>query len=85
MSGVGITYIWASKGFPSFVRLEGRHGDCEVYTPERTCRFDWALAKNGWADHTCSNCGYTRNTDIHVSLGYKYCPNCGARVIGGDE
>ena len=38
----------------------------------------WKLADNGWADHICSECGYTENTDIHVSLGYRYCPNCGA-------
>lgn len=38
----------------------------------------WELADNGWADHICSECGWKKNTDIHVSLGYNYCPNCGA-------
>ena len=38
----------------------------------------WKLADNGWVDHICSECGYTENTDIHVSVGYRYCPNCGA-------
>lgn len=37
MSGVGITYLWTSKEFPPFVRLEGRRGEYEVYTPERAC------------------------------------------------
>lgn len=40
----------------------------------------WKLADNEWADWTCSNCGYTENaenTDIHVHLDWKYCPNCG--------
>ena len=46
-----------------------------------TCRFEWSLADNGWADHTCSECGYRENTDIHVSLGWNYCPNCGAKVV----
>lgn len=46
-----------------------------------TCRFVWSLADNGWADHTCSACGYVKNTDFHVSLGWHYCPNCGARVV----
>lgn len=46
-----------------------------------TCRFVWSLADNGWADHTCSACGYVENTDVHVRLGWKYCPNCGARVV----
>lgn len=42
----------------------------------------WQLANNGWVDHICSVCGYTENTDIHVSLGWKYCPNCGAEMKG---
>lgn len=46
----------------------------------------WQLANNGWVDHICSVCGYTENTDIHVSLGWKYCPNCGAEMKGtGNE
>lgn len=46
----------------------------------------WQLANNGWVDHICSVCGYTENTDIHISLGWKYCPNCGAEMKGtGDE
>lgn len=40
----------------------------------------WDLADNGWADHTCSVCGYTKNTDIHVRLDWKYCPYCGSRM-----
>lgn len=67
-------------------------GEVAVYylTPEqavdatlgmRTCHFEWSLADNGWADHTCSECGYRENTDIHVSLGWNYCPNCGAKVV----
>lgn len=40
----------------------------------------WKLADNGWADHICSVCGYTKNTDIHVTLSWKYCPNCGSRM-----
>lgn len=45
----------------------------------------WQLANNGWVDHICSVCGYTENTDIHVSLGWKYCPNCGAEMKGVDD
>lgn len=45
----------------------------------------WQLANNGWVDHICSVCGYTENTDIHVSLGWKYCPNCGAEMKGTDN
>lgn len=46
------------------------------------CRYEWSLADNGWADHTCSACGYVENTDIHVGLGWNFCPNCGAKVVG---
>jgi hypothetical protein len=44
------------------------------------CRMEWSLADNGWADHTCSNCGYVKNTDIHVYLSWNFCPNCGAPI-----
>lgn len=42
----------------------------------------WKPASNGWADHVCSNCGFTENTDIHVSLGWRYCPQCGFYMKG---
>lgn len=45
----------------------------------------WQLANNGWVDHICSVCGYTENTDIHISLGWKYCPNCGAEMRGEQD
>ena len=40
----------------------------------------WKLADNGWKDIYCSVCGHTENVDIHVCLGWKYCPHCGARM-----
>lgn len=45
----------------------------------------WNLADNGWADHTCSECGWVKNTDIHVALGYNYCPNCGTDMRQREE
>ena len=44
----------------------------------------WQLADNGWANHICSECGFKHNTDIHVTLNWKYCPNCGAKM-GNDK
>lgn len=44
------------------------------------CKMQWSLAANGWADTTCSNCGYAQNADIHVSVKANYCPYCGAKV-----
>lgn len=46
--------------------------------PREPAEWIWKLADNGWADHICSNCGYTENTDIHVRLDWKYCPGCGS-------
>lgn len=50
--------------------------------PVRHGKWKWEFADNGWANHICSECGYTKNTDIHVRVGYHYCPNCGARMDG---
>ena len=45
------------------------------------CLWKWDLADNGWADWTCPNCGFVENTDIHVTLGWNYCPMCGKKLI----
>lgn len=50
----------------------------------KTGKWEWELADNGWANHICSNCGYTKNTDIHVYLGYNFCPNCGCDMRSKD-
>lgn len=34
----------------------------------------------GWLRHTCTNCGYMKRTDVHVSLDWKRCLNCGAKM-----
>ena len=39
----------------------------------------------GWNKHTCTNCGYVKRTDIHISLGWHYCPNCGAKMDGKED
>lgn len=74
MSGVGITYLWISREFPSFVRLEGKRGDYEVYTPERTCHTveDIGLLH-------CSECG--GGAEKRLWAYWHYCPNCGAKVV----
>ena len=74
MSGVGVTYLWLSKEFPPFIRLEGKRGDYEVYTPELTCN----LIEDGDLLH-CSNCGGAAAKRSWAR--WTYCPNCGAKVV----
>lgn len=56
--------------------------DTSTNTPtnERRGKWEWSFADNGWADWKCSVCGWTKNTDVHINLGYRYCPNCGAKM-----
>lgn len=73
MSGVGITYLWLGKEFPPFIRLEGKRGDYEVYTPEMTCH----TVEDSGLLH-CSECG--GGAEKRLWAYWHYCPNCGARV-----
>ena len=41
----------------------------------------WIYKLEDWNKWTCSECGFTKRTDVHIRLGYNYCPNCGARVV----
>ena len=70
---IGILYRKFKERFPNepINFTEVKHGE-----------WLWELADNGWADHICSKCGYTINTDIHVIVDYDYCPNSGARMDG---
>lgn len=40
-----------------------------------------------WYRASCSECGYKRVTDIKAEKwnGWKYCPNCGAKMEGVEE
>ena len=35
---------------------------------------------DGWSRCICSNCGWYKNVDVHATIGYKFCPECGARM-----
>lgn len=41
----------------------------------------WILTIEDWNKWTCSKCGFTKRTDIHVALAYNYCPNCGIKMV----
>lgn len=45
----------------------------------------WKFADNGWADWICPECGFVENTDVHINLGYLYCPKCGTRLDSRDK
>ena len=49
--------------------------DGTAWVPERTCERFWT-----GAEMLCSSCAHQLN-----SKTARYCPNCGARVIGGNE
>lgn len=59
----------------------------KVIEAEPVVHTKWEIEMDdmGWNKHTCPNCGYVKRTDIHVSLGWNYCPNCGAKMDGGAE
>ena len=58
----------------------------------KTCKMN-AVDKNGNSSPECTNCNHRFNTDYArnsyletcaiVNGRYKYCPNCGAKYIGG--
>ena len=72
---------WNSRDYGMFWTggIEKAIDDAPTIAPKRG-KWNWDFADNGWADWTCSICGWKKNTDIHVNLGYNYCPNCGAKM-----
>jgi len=40
----------------------------------------WIWTLEDWNKWECSECGFTKRTDVHVGIGYKFCPNCGAKM-----
>lgn len=48
--------------------------------PVMRAKWDIYEDEHGWLRHVCTNCGYTKRTDVHVSLDWKYCPMCGAKM-----
>lgn len=52
----------------------------KVITPQPKTGY-WIHELGDWNRWTCSECGFTKRTDIHVSLGYNFCPRCGAMIV----
>lgn len=78
----GELVAYAYGMFAAVTKANGENAKLrELVDEPHECYFKWSLADNGWADHTCSKCGFVENTDIHVGLGWNYCPNCGRKVV----
>lgn len=54
----------------------------EIVAPVVRAKWKIDIDDQGWLSHKCTNCGYTKRTDVHVSLDWKYCPMCGAKMEG---
>lgn len=67
---------WSGE-WPAYVLVhhEGAVDDVK-YVPERTCH-DEAESPQSFL---CGECGWFW-TDPEDELGFRYCPNCGARVV----
>lgn len=45
----------------------------------------WIYKLEDWNRWTCSECGFSKRTDVHVKLGFKFCPNCGAKMLESED
>lgn len=74
-------------GHLRFVNGEWRDDNGNAIEISRVRHGQWVIEMDdmGWLKHTCPNCGYVKRTDIHVSLGWNYCPNCGAKMDGESD
>lgn len=79
---LGVLDLWDEYGCRINDEAEAiRAGDgawAIVYDESRKGEWLWECAANGWADHICSECRYTINTDFHVGIDLPRCPRCGA-------
>ncbi len=73
---MSVIEIGESQGFPSVINVK-RGPELRRYVPERTCR----VVENEDGDPSCSECG----AHYLCMLDASYCPDCGARVVTGDE
>lgn len=54
----------------------------EILFRGKTENGEWVKVREGYPRYVCTRCHHLYN-----NMGYKYCPNCGARMDGkgGDE
>ena len=63
--------------------------ECEVTKSQKPKTGHWiAIDEEPHEDYECDNCGYTISTytaNIEPHTEYKYCPNCGCRMVEPQE
>lgn len=76
-------WLWAILDIPAADVEPVRHGKW-IYNPNG---MDFNLG--AWECSACAqrnnNLPCNRNISPYICVGSKYCPNCGARMDGGDE
>lgn len=77
--------VWSEK--PNVIQVFNSNNECVDYIPERTCKRVSSAIEVGEVNghrvaipqYRCGEC------NRWLSDADKYCPHCGARVIGADE
>ena len=77
-----LSHMMDTDGFRDGWAVSRANVDCMLrylpsVEPERKTG-KWIIKIEDWNRWTCSECGFSTRTDIHVTLGYDYCPKCGA-------
>lgn len=72
--------------------LEAKNAPAVDAVPVVHGRWKQVLEELGWVDcphivhrNTCSICGYVKRTELNKTVKWRYCPNCGAKMDGGEE
>lgn len=69
------TDTWSIKDISDTFK---KHGLIREQEPKKG---EWIYKLEDWNECTCSECGYSKRTDVHIRLGWNYCPNCGAKMV----
>ena len=57
----------------------------EKYVEQEPKTGHWIWELEDWNKWICSECGWSKRTDVHVRLGYDFCPSCGAKMVEPQE
>lgn len=82
-----LTILWGIVHFITTCRIENLYSRVEKLEEQKPETGHWIYTLEDWNKWECSECGFTKRTDVHVSIGYDYCPKCGVKMIkeGGNR